>query len=121
MNNRSAQFLRKRKFYVALPFLILPFVTLAFWAIGGGTEKTGDAKTNTGLNLQLPDAKLKDEKNFDKLSFYNLTDKDSLKHSEDMRNDPSYKSGGDTTMNVLEMVTKPEYKNVIQSPFGNNG
>jgi conjugative transposon TraM protein len=121
MNNRSAQFLRKRKFYLALPLLVLPFVTLAFWAMGGGKEKGEDVKNNMGLNLQLPDAKLKDDKNFDKLSFYNLADKDSLKHIEDLRNDPNYKSQPDTSMNVLEMVNKPEYKNVIQSPFGNNG
>ena len=121
MNNRSAQFLRKRKFYLALPLLMLPFVTLAFWAMGGGKDKSEDLKTNTGLNLQLPDAKLKDDKNFDKLSFYNLADKDSLKHIEDLRNDPNYKPEPDTSLNVLELTTKPEYKNVIQSPFGNNG
>ena len=121
MNNRSAQFLRKRKFYLALPLLMLPFVTLAFWAMGGGKDKSEDVKTNTGLNLQLPDAKLKDDKNFDKLSFYNLADKDSLKHIEDLRNDPNYKPEPDTSLNVLELTTKPEYKNVIQSPFGNNG
>jgi conjugative transposon TraM protein len=119
MNNRSAQFLRKRKFYLVVPLLVLPFVTLAFWAMGGGREKTDDAKAVTGLNLQLPDAKLKDDKNFDKLSFYNLADKDSLKHVEDVRNDPNYKP--DTNLKVLELVTKPEYKSVIQSPFGNNG
>ena len=120
MNNRSAQFLRKRKFYLALPLLMLPFVTLAFWAMGGGKDKSEDVKT-TGLNLQLPDAKLKDDKNFDKLSFYNLADKDSLKHIEDLRNDPNYKSEPDTGLNVLELTTKPEYKSIIQSPFGNNG
>lgn len=126
MNNKSAQFMRKRKFYLALPLLVLPFVTLAFWAMGGGSEKTGDVKTATGLNLQLPDAKLKDDKNFDKLSFYNLADKDSLKHIEDLRNDPNYKSGYDTSLNVLQLVNNnatynPENKGIIQSPFGNTG
>jgi conjugative transposon TraM protein len=125
MNNRSAQFLRKRKFYLVLPLLALPFVTLAFWAMGGGKEKNEEVKSAAGLNLQLPDAKLKDEKNFDKLSFYNLAEKDSLKNEEALKNDPNYKP--DTGMNVLQMVTTnnsgftPENNKLITSPFGNNG
>lgn len=126
MNNRSAQFLRKRKFYLALPLLVLPFVTLAFWAMGGGSGKSEDIKSAAGLNLQLPDAKLKDEKNFDKLSFYNQADKDSLQHEEDLKNDPDYKPAPDTGMNVLQMITKnnsgytPENNSLIKSPYSNN-
>ena len=128
MKSKSAQFLRKRKFYLVLPLLALPFVTLAFWAMGGGKEKIEDMKTSAGLNLQLPDAKLKDDKNFDKLSFYNQADKDSLKRIETLRNDPNYKPEPDTGMNVLQMITKssdnsgytPEKNSLITSPFSNN-
>jgi conjugative transposon TraM protein len=85
-------------------------------------------KTSAGLNLQLPDAKLKDDKNFDKLSFYNQADKDSLKRIETLRNDPNYKPEPDTGMNVLQMITKssnnsgytPEKNSLITSPFSNN-
>lgn len=118
MKQRSAQFLRKRKFYMVLPLLVLPFITLAFWAIGGGKEKNEDVKTSAGLNLQLPDAKLKDERNFDKLSFYNQAEKDSLKNEEALKNDPNYK---DTGMNVMQMIHQPESNNLITSPFSNNG
>lgn len=125
MNKRSAQFLRKRKFYVALPLLVLPFVTLAFWAMGGGRETSDGVKPATGLNLQLPDATLKDDKSFDKLSFYNMADKDSLKHIEDLKNDPNYRPEPDTVLHVLELTNKPapypsENKGVIQSPFNNS-
>ena len=35
-NQQSAETLRKRKFLVVLPLLICPFMTMAFWALGGG-------------------------------------------------------------------------------------
>ena len=95
--------LRKRKFYLVLPLLTLPFVTLAFWALGGG--KTSDeVKQATGLNLNLPDANLEDDKNSDKLSFYNQADKDSLKREEALRNDPNYNFKPDTGLSVLQMI-----------------
>ncbi len=95
--------LRKRKFYLVLPLLALPFVTLAFWALGGG--KTSDeVNPATGLNLQLPDAKLKDDKNLDKLSFYNQADRDSAKREEALRNDPNFRVQPDTAMNVLQII-----------------
>jgi len=100
---------RKRKFYLVLPLLALPFVTLAFWALGGG-KTTDEIKPTTGLNLNLPDAKLKDDKNLDKLSFYNLAEKDSLKREEALRNDPNYRFQPDTAMSVLQMV--PQTSNI---------
>ena len=91
--NHSAKFLRQRKMMLVLPVLIIPFVTMGFWALGGGQGKTKNnlAENNKGLNLQLPDANLKDDKNADKLSFYNEADADSLKRDELLRNDPYYK------------------------------
>lgn len=88
----SQKFLRQRKFMMVLPLLVLPFLTMTFWALGGGSgSQTAIAKTKPGLNLQLPDANLKDERNLDKLSFYKEADADSLKREEILRNDPYYK------------------------------
>lgn len=88
----SQRFLRQRKFMMVLPLLVLPFLTMTFWALGGGSgSQTAIAKTKPGLNLQLPDANLKDERNLDKLSFYKEADADSLKREEILRNDPYYK------------------------------
>src|SRR5258706_10063781 len=89
---RSQAFLRKRKMLVVLPLLVIPFLTMAFWAMGGGKGKD-DQKQNIvqGLNLNLPDAKLKEDKLLDKLSFYDKADKDSIKLAEEMRNDPYYR------------------------------
>jgi hypothetical protein len=71
---------RKRKFYLALPFLILPFMTIAFWALGGGkyTNQSDTAiNASAGLNTTLPNASFKDEKKRDKLALYQQAEKDS--------------------------------------------
>lgn len=88
---QSTKFLKQRKFMVMLPLLVLPFLTMAFWALGGGSGTPQNiAEKKAGLNLQLPDANLKEERNTDKLSFYKEADADSLKKAEAMRNDPYY-------------------------------
>ena len=61
---------------------------MAFWALGGG-EGTNEADKSLskkqGINLQLPIAKLKDDKGQDKLSFYNKAQKDSLAFKMQLR------------------------------------
>lgn len=87
----SAKFLRQRKFLLILPLLTLPFITMIFWALGGG-KGSDVAAQNTGLqnglNLKLPDAKLKSDKGLDKLSFYRLAALDSLKLLQEKKSDP---------------------------------
>ena len=103
----SANFLRQRKMALVLPVLILPFITLAFWSMGGGQlPKNAGATTHTGLNLQLPDAMLKENKDADKLSFYNDADADAIKRQESMRNDPYYKSDSSVGSLSTDPVTK---------------
>jgi len=82
---------RKRKKLLVLPLLVIPFLTMAFWALGGGkadaAHQSGQA---TGLNLELPNAQLKDEKGENKLSYYEQAEKDSVKWREGMQNDPFF-------------------------------
>ncbi len=103
-------FLRKRKMMLVLPLLVIPFLTMAFWALGGGaSQQTDTSGKQSGLNLNLPDAGLKDDNLENKLSFYEKADKDSMKLEELMRNDPYYKKGEDTTQpfaNELEQLTQ---------------
>lgn len=82
---------KQRKMLLVLPLLVIPFLTMAFWALGGGQKKPESSVTLRGLNLDLPDANLKDEKGMDKLGFYDKADKDSLKMEEWMRSDPYFK------------------------------
>lgn len=121
----SARFLRQRKMMLVLPVLVLPFVTMAFWALGGGQGdgSRNNTANNTGLNLQLPNANLKDDKNADKLSFYNEADADSLKREELLRNDPYYKDSilgkqdallTDTSFHIS---SSPLYSGLNQSPY----
>jgi conjugative transposon TraM protein len=125
---RSQAFLRKRKMLLIFPLLVIPFLTMAFWAMGGG-KTNGDSKLSEkteGLNLNLPDANLKDNKGEDKLSFYDKADKDSLKLEEWMRSDPYYKQkAGESPSEVMESVaaqTASRYRQHLNTfPYNNQG
>lgn len=72
----SAETLRKRKFLVVLPLLILPFLTMAFWAFGGGKGKVGPVKEDQrGFNTKLPEAKFNADEKLDKFSIYEASAK----------------------------------------------
>ena len=89
----TQRYLRKRKMLLVLPLLVLPFITMAFWALGGGKASGGDssnANYKQGLNLQLPDAKLKEDKGLNKLSYYEMAAADSAKLKEKRRSDPYF-------------------------------
>ncbi len=88
---QSQQFLKRRKFLMFLPLLTLPFVTMMFWALGGGKGNNATAQTTNkqrGLNLKLPEANLKSEKGFNKLSFYEQATLDSEKILKERKLDP---------------------------------
>ncbi len=84
MQQHSQKFLRQRKFLVVAPFLVIPFLTMLFWALGGGKGKPAEAATTSqkGINVNLPDPKLKDDRKADKMAFYEQATLDSLKSSE---------------------------------------
>lgn len=90
---QSPKMLRQRKFLLVLPLLVLPFMTLMFWSLGGGKVENTVAQTltNEGFNMDLPDAYLKDDKPLDKMSYYDKAASDSSKLKELMKNDPNYR------------------------------
>lgn len=104
------QNVRRTKMMLVLPVLVVPFLTMGFWALGGGKGATATNKNATkGLNLHLPDANLKEDNAMDKLAFYDKADKDSLKRQEYMRSDPYYKDKTEEVMPIgseLEQVTQ---------------
>jgi conjugative transposon TraM protein len=106
---RSQAFLRKRKMMLVMPLLAIPFITMAFWALGGGKgSQHSDTGKSPGLNLNLPEAQLKDDAAANKLSFYDKADKDSMKLQEQMRNDPYYSLRQDSLtapVNEIEQMT----------------
>ena len=107
---QSPAYLRKRKMMLVLPILALPFITMAFWALGGGKSKMPDEPgSQLSLNLNLPDANLKEDKLNDKLSFYEKAEQDSIKKVELLSRDPYYikKEGSDQyDKNDLELLTQ---------------
>ncbi len=69
----------KRRRLLVIPLLVLPFMAMAFYALGGG--KGNPASTtqtiSKGINTDLPDASFKQEEPKDKLGFYQQVAKDS--------------------------------------------
>jgi conjugative transposon TraM protein len=111
----SQKFLRQRKFLLVLPLLILPFLTLMFWVLGGGKVNHAEAQqAQNGLNMQLPGANLKDDKPLDKLSYYEKAASDSLRLQQLMQNDPYYRKHTDTS--VLQSMDT----SLIGIKYGNN-
>lgn len=87
----SIKFLRKRKFLLVLPVIVLPFLLLLVWTLGiaGEAKATGDKETAfRGLNLDLPNAAPSKDSNWNKLKYYEQADKDSLKLRSLLKNDP---------------------------------
>lgn len=116
-NKQSLKFLQQKKMLLVLPALVIPFITLAFWALGGGKGTSqNDQIKHLGLNLELPDANLPEDKNADKLSFYKEADNDSLKKEEMLRNDPYYHDTSSLIDNILTPAGDGRYH--IESPFG---
>lgn len=80
----SPAFLKRRKFLMVLPLLILPFMTMAFWSLGGGSKPpVAEVSVSKGLNMVLPDADFKDKKPVDKMSLYSQAQR-TLKDSADL-------------------------------------
>lgn len=73
-----------QKLLLVLPVLLLPFLALAFYALGGGRTSASDKTSGVakGINTTLPDAQFKSEDPLDKLSLYELTKRDSSRFKE---------------------------------------
>lgn len=90
---KSQKVLQQRKFYMALPVLVFPFITMVFWALGGGKATNVQAQevVTTGLNTKLPDPHFNREADsWDKFALYEQARRDSLRYEEARRNDPYF-------------------------------
>jgi len=66
----------KRKQLFIIPLLIIPFLALAFYAMGGG-KGIDIQKGHREINAELPDAAFKKEEPTDKMGLYKQSDMDS--------------------------------------------
>ncbi|MGN6396682.1 MAG: conjugative transposon protein TraM [Mucilaginibacter sp.] len=80
----NPEFRKKRKFYLVVPLLVLPFLTMAFWALGGGSGKPNQNKQaqQKGINMSLPSAQFKQQEANTKMAIYQRAAKDSSQKSE---------------------------------------
>lgn len=103
----SLKELKKRKMLLMLPVLVLPFITMLFWSLGGGkgaTIASADMGEKKGFNIILPNPKFKEDISLDKLSYYNQAAMDSIKLQEQIKKDPNYSNTllVDDSINSLE-------------------
>lgn len=91
---KTPKMIRQRRFMLMLPLLALPFMTMMFWALGGGKVQKAEAQAQKqeGFNLILPSADFKDDKPMDKMSYYDQAQLDSAKFLELIKNDPNYRN-----------------------------
>ncbi len=78
-NQKSAETLQKRKFLMVLPLLVIPFITMAFWALDGGTANVSGETLSAqqrGFNTALPEAKFNPNDKQDKFSVYETSTKE---------------------------------------------
>src|ERR1700722_3403793 len=94
MKGKSNELLRrKRKMLLILPAVLIPLLTLGFYAMGGGSGGKGGKGSGTtkGLNMSLPEAKIKSKgKGLNKLGFYRQSDQDSIRIRESRKMDPYF-------------------------------
>ena len=88
-----------------IPVLVLPFMVILFYILGGGKTKASRLNTATqiGLNLQLPDAHFFKRKEPDKLGLYEASNKDSDDRRQALRNDP-YRMDSMKTGNAVKGI-----------------
>lgn len=88
----TTKFQQRRKFLLILPLLVIPFLFLAFYALGGGKDKPGNMPTKgsvNGFNIELPPVLFdENEEKMSKLDYYKRADQDSIRRKEQMQQDP---------------------------------
>ncbi|WPR73321.1 conjugative transposon protein TraM [Algoriphagus sp. NG3] len=90
-NNQKSR--QKRQLLLMIPILTIPFLTLTFWALGGG-KNPGDLpidSTQKGFNLELPGIAEAGEKVLDKMGHYQRSNEDSSRYFQEVKKDPYYR------------------------------
>lgn len=109
---------KQLKFYLFLPLLAIPFITIAFACMGGGKMNTDEQTQRSGMNMRLPDAQLSKDSAKDKMSFYAQAMSDSAQHEQQLKNDPYISRVESETVEekiaaIRERIGQPQ---IINSP-----
>jgi hypothetical protein len=85
---------RQQKFLLLLPVIILPFLYLVFYTLGGGKDQKEEVATGLGLNTELPQARFDPKKAImDKLAAYEKASHDSMIRQKYQQQDPYATAG----------------------------
>jgi conjugative transposon TraM protein len=92
MEKHSQKFLQQRRLYMMLPVLVLPFVSIIFWILGGGQGISLQAQQiHSGLNLKLPGAHFdKNDNDWNKFTLYEEARRDSIRYEQARKSDPYF-------------------------------
>lgn len=96
---QKEKFLKMRKALLVMPLIALPFVTLAFWSLGGGKGTAGQMAAHNALNKSLPAAQLNSGLE-DKMSIYHQAALDSQNKGAGPASDFFHKSNADSVTAV---------------------
>ncbi|TXE13418.1 conjugative transposon protein TraM [Algoriphagus aquimarinus] len=94
MNHSNNQkFRQRRQLLLMIPILTVPFLTLTFWALGGGKTPSdfSVASKQKGFNLELPGIAENEEKVLDKMEHYQRSKADSTRYLQEVNKDPYYR------------------------------
>lgn len=79
---------------MVMPVLVIPFVTFGFYALGGGQgQEKNPVAQNSGLNLDLPSASVKDEQEPTKLTFYEKVEEAERQRVKELQQDSYFQQG----------------------------
>ncbi len=97
---------KQRRLLWVLPILVLPFLTVLFWAMGGGKSNISEKPIQSkGLNQVLPETAVP-ESSFNKLNYYDRADEDSSKQESLKSKDPFFTAGVHSAGNESEFEIK---------------
>ena len=125
MNHSNNQkFRQKRQLLLMIPILTVPFLTLTFWALGGG-KNPGDLPIDSaqkGFNLELPGIAEAGEKSLDKMGHYQRSHADSSRYFQDVKKDPYYRMAfnNQTESDPTPSLESPEIEKTSNQHLSNN-
>lgn len=113
---------QKRKFLLMLPLLTIPFLTLTFWAMGGGngTETDPVQTQQLGINLELPGIANNKTQELDKLGHYKKSRTDSARFLQAVKNDPYYRMAFNPEKSTGDESQLTDSQTSEHGSFGNN-
>lgn len=111
---------RKRKMTLLLfmPIMLLPFLALGFYAMGGGRSNLKNQKLGTkGINTLLPEANFKNQDPIDKMGFYANAPKDTSLTDSNIRLTTQFNLSSEQERKSLEINQKiAELNHAINAP-----